>query len=118
METQKGSPLEDGNKVSEKAQGPQVTRRRFRDTAMTVPLLGFGCMRLPLSSSEQSKIDVAVSAATKGDVTQAYTAATPPREHPAPVIMGKNFEPPSTSARLFPSVTRSVGPDTATEPPV
>lgn len=34
----------DGDKTSDAAEGAQVTRRRYKNTALTVPLLGFGCM--------------------------------------------------------------------------
>ena len=40
----------DGDKIPDAAAGPQVTRRRYRDTNLTLPLLGFGCMRLPTVS--------------------------------------------------------------------
>ena len=46
----------DGDKSSDIPEGLQVTRRPFRNTAQTVPLLGFGCMRLP--TLEGGKIDV------------------------------------------------------------
>ena len=36
----------DGNKSSDLAKGPQVTRRQYRDTKLTLPMLGFGMMRL------------------------------------------------------------------------
>ncbi len=48
----------DGDKSSDVAKGPQVARRPFRNTAQTVPLLGFGCMRLPTVAGEP-KIDIA-----------------------------------------------------------
>ena len=35
----------DGDKTSDVLQGSQVTRRRYKNSALTVPLLGFGCMR-------------------------------------------------------------------------
>ena len=47
----------DGDKSSDILEGLQVTRRPFRNTAQTVPLLGFGCMRLP--TLEGGKIDIA-----------------------------------------------------------
>ena len=37
----------DGDKQSDLVGGTQVTRRPYRKTAMTLPLLGFGCMRFP-----------------------------------------------------------------------
>ena len=46
----------DGDKSSDIPEGLQVTRRPFRNTAQTVPLLGFGCMRLPTLTG--GKIDV------------------------------------------------------------
>ena len=49
----------DGNKSSDLAKGPQVTRRRYRDTAMTLPMLGFGMMRLPTLGPGNSRIDYA-----------------------------------------------------------
>jgi uncharacterized protein len=47
----------DGDKLSDVSQGAQVTRRHYKDTAQTLPLLGFGCMRLPRLSPEDTKID-------------------------------------------------------------
>ena len=47
----------DGDKSSDIVSGPGVTRRRYRNTAMTLPLLGFGCMRLPRRSPDQPEID-------------------------------------------------------------
>ena len=52
----------DGDKSSDIVSGPGVTRRRYRNTAMTLPLLGFGCMRLPRLSPEKPDIDAAVAA--------------------------------------------------------
>ena len=46
-----------GNKLSNVAKGPQVTRRRYKNTGITVPLLGFGCMRLPSVSPDSPEID-------------------------------------------------------------
>ena len=51
----------DGDKVSETASGPQVTRRRYKDTNLTVPLLGFGCMRLPTIPGKEPEIDYATA---------------------------------------------------------
>ena len=34
----------DGDKTSDAAEGAQVTRRRYKNTALTVPLLGFGSL--------------------------------------------------------------------------
>lgn len=47
----------DGNKTSDVTEGVQVTRRRYRNSALTVPLLGFGCMRLPLLVPDKPEID-------------------------------------------------------------
>ena len=47
----------DGNKTSDVTQGAQVTRRRYKNSALTVPLLGFGCMRLPLLAPDKPEID-------------------------------------------------------------
>ena len=47
----------DGNKTSDVTEGVQVTRRRYRNSALTVPLLGFGCMRLPLLAPDKPEID-------------------------------------------------------------
>lgn len=49
----------DGDKTSDILQGRTITRRRYRNTAQTLPLLGFGCMRLPLLSPDQPEIDSA-----------------------------------------------------------
>ena len=49
----------DGDKTSDAAEGAQVTRRRYKNTALTVPLLGFGCMRLPRLSPDRPDIDQA-----------------------------------------------------------
>ena len=59
----------DGDKQSDLVGGTQVTRRRYRKTAMTLPLLGFGCMRLP-----QSAEGVIDKAAVKNMVEQAMRA--------------------------------------------
>ena len=47
----------DGDKASDVIQGKQVTRRRYKNTNLTVPLLGFGCMRLPTLSPDRPDID-------------------------------------------------------------
>ncbi len=47
----------DGDKASDLVQGPQVTRRSYKNTGLTLPLLGFGCMRLPQLSSGNPKVD-------------------------------------------------------------
>ncbi len=48
---------EDGGAKAVAAKGPQVARRQYRDTAATLPLLGFGNMRLP--KLPDGKIDYA-----------------------------------------------------------
>ena len=50
----------DGDKSSE-GKGPQVARRRYKNTNLTVPLLGFGMMRLPRISPEKPDIDYATA---------------------------------------------------------
>ena len=52
----------DGNKTSDLAKGSQVTRRRYRDTAMTLPMLGFGMMRMPRLDPGRPDIDYATAA--------------------------------------------------------
>ena len=47
----------DGDKSSDSIEGLQVTRRPYKNTSQTLPLLGFGCMRLPRISSDNPKID-------------------------------------------------------------
>lgn len=51
----------DGDKTSDVLQGSQVTRRRYKNSALTVPLLGFGCMRLPQVSPDNQGIDYATA---------------------------------------------------------
>ena len=51
----------DGNKSSDLAKGKQVTRRRYKNTGLTVPLLGFGMMRLPRLDPEKPDIDYATA---------------------------------------------------------
>ena len=51
----------DGDKSSDLAKGTQVTRRRWRDPAMTLPLLGFGMMRLPRLGPGGPEIDYATA---------------------------------------------------------
>ena len=51
----------DGDKSSDLSKGPQVTRRRYKDTALTVPLLGFGMMRLPTLGPDNPEIDYATA---------------------------------------------------------
>ena len=46
----------DGDKSSE-GKGRPITRRRYKDTALTLPLLGFGMMRLPRLSPDKPDID-------------------------------------------------------------
>ena len=52
----------DGDKSSDIVAGPGVTRRPYKNTAMTLPLLGFGCMRLPRLSPDNPEIDAATAA--------------------------------------------------------
>ena len=47
----------DGDKTSDVLQGRMITRRRYKNTAQTLPLLGFGCMRLPQLSPDRPEID-------------------------------------------------------------
>ncbi len=47
----------DGDKASDLTSGAQVTRRRWKDSALTLPLLGFGCMRLPRITPDNPAID-------------------------------------------------------------
>lgn len=47
----------DGNKISEIAEGIQVTRRQYKNTSQMLPLLGFGLMRLPRIEPEKPEID-------------------------------------------------------------
>lgn len=47
----------DGDKTSDILQGRMITRRRYKNTAQTLPLLGFGCMRLPQLSPDGPEID-------------------------------------------------------------
>ena len=49
----------DGDKSSDVAKGKQVTRRRYRNTGLTVPLLGFGMMRMPRIDPAKPDIDYA-----------------------------------------------------------
>lgn len=51
----------DGDRSSDSAAGAQVTRRRYNGTALTLPLLGFGMMRLPRLDPEKPDIDEAVA---------------------------------------------------------
>ena len=51
----------DGNKTSDVIQGAQVTRKQYKNTRLTVPLLGFGCMRLPTISPDSPDIDYATA---------------------------------------------------------
>ena len=51
----------DGNKTSDVAQGTQVTRRQYKNTQLSVPLLGFGCMRLPTIAPDKPDIDYATA---------------------------------------------------------
>ena len=49
----------DGDKSSDFAKGEQVTRRRYKGTNLTLPLLGFGMMRLPRLKRQGPEIDLA-----------------------------------------------------------
>ena len=49
----------DGDKSSDLAKGGQVTRRRYKNTQLTLPLLGFGMMRLPRVKAQGPEIDLA-----------------------------------------------------------
>ena len=51
----------DGDKSSDFATGAQVTRRRYKNTALTLPLLGFGMMRLPRRTPRGPEIDYAAA---------------------------------------------------------
>ena len=51
----------DGDKSSDLARGEQVVRRRYKNTGLTVPLLGFGMMRLPRINPEKPDIDYATA---------------------------------------------------------
>ncbi len=45
------------NKLTNIPKGEQVTRRHYKQTEMTLPLLGFGTMRLPKNSQDDKDID-------------------------------------------------------------
>ena len=47
----------DGDKLSDNVKGEPVTRRPYKNTKMTLPLLGFGLMRLPRVSPNSQDID-------------------------------------------------------------
>jgi len=49
------------DKRSSLCRGPQVSRRHYKETEQTVPLLGFGMMRLPRISADKPDIDYAVT---------------------------------------------------------
>ena len=49
----------DGDKISDFAKGAQVTRRRYKNTGLSLPLLGFGMMRLPRLKAQGPEIDLA-----------------------------------------------------------
>lgn len=51
----------DGNKTSDLAKGAQVTRRRYKNTSLTLPMLGFGMMRMPRIDPERPEIDYATA---------------------------------------------------------
>ena len=48
----------DGDKSSDLIKGGQVTRRSYRGTGLTLPLLGFGMMRLPRLNPRAPEIDL------------------------------------------------------------
>lgn len=50
----------DGNKISEIAEGIQITRRQYKNTSQSLPLLGFGLMRLPRVSPDKPEIDYTI----------------------------------------------------------
>ena len=52
----------DGDKSSDIVSGPGITRRHYKNTSMTLPLLGFGCMRLPRLSPDKPEIDFTTAA--------------------------------------------------------
>ena len=54
-----GAAGADGDKSSDFAKGAQVTRRRYKNTGLTLPLLGFGMMRLPRLDPQKPDIDLA-----------------------------------------------------------
>ena len=47
----------DGNKISDQVKQNQVTRRAYKNTAMTLPLIAFGMMRMPRVSPDSQEID-------------------------------------------------------------
>jgi len=49
----------DGDKSSDFSKGAQVTRRRYKGTSLTLPMLGFGMMRLPRRNPQGPEIDLA-----------------------------------------------------------
>ena len=51
----------DGNKTSDLAKGAQVTRRRYKNTSLTLPMLGFGMMRMPRINPDRPEIDYATA---------------------------------------------------------
>lgn len=54
-----GEPSSGGK--SPKDQTGKVTRRRYKNTSLTLPLLGFGMMRLPRLNPEKNEIDESVA---------------------------------------------------------
>ena len=53
-----GGEAGDGDKIPE-LRGAPITRRRYKNTGLTLPLLGFGMMRLPRLSPDRPDIDYA-----------------------------------------------------------
>ena len=51
----------DGNKTSDLSKGAQVTRRRYKNTSLTLPMLGFGMMRMPRINPDRPEIDYATA---------------------------------------------------------
>ena len=64
------------------------------------------------------EVDAARAAASGVSAHAAYTAHTPPKLQPEPVIWVMKGEPPWLKTTVSPSVTKSVSPETATAPPV
>ena len=63
------------NKVSSLSNGPQVARRTLRNTDISVPLLGYGMMRLPTKGDQITKRRKLLS---NVHLKQASTISTPP----------------------------------------
>ncbi len=54
-----GKAIADGGKLSDFVKERQVSRRRYKNSAMTLPMLGFGMMRLPRIKAESPEVDYA-----------------------------------------------------------